>query len=267
MMDEKYMPLALDYIEGKLSPQGQEELEGYIAAGVVDEQELKELAFMYGKLPEKTVEVPSDRMRNRFYGALAAEQQKSAGPDFSEQLANWWQVLSFGNLWGQLAYGILLLVLGIGVGYWLRPTERYENQLSELSNEVQQMRELMILSMLEQSSPTERLKAVNMGFDLPEADARVINALLNTLNHDPNVNVRLAAVEALRQHAGQPTVRQGLIESINKQNSPIVQIALADLMVELQEKKAVEPMKKLLEEDSMDEAVRQKIEKSIDILI
>lgn len=47
----------------------------------------------------------------------------------------------------------------------------------------------------------------------------------------------------------------------------MVQIALADLMAELQEKEAVEPMKKLLQEESMDEAVRQKIERSIDVLI
>ena len=222
---------------------------------------------MLGKLPNKPVEVPTDRMRSRFYGALAIEQHKVSSPGIWERFSRRWKAFTAGHLLGQLAYGTLLLLVGIGVGYSLRPEEKYEHQLSELSNEVQQMRELMILSMLEQSSPTERLKAVNMGYELPEADAKVINALLNTLNHDPNVNVRLAAVEALRKHAGEPMVRQGLIESIEKQNSAIVQIALADLMVDLQEKKAVEPMKKLLQEETMNAAVREKLEKSIHILI
>lgn len=267
MMDERYMPLALDYIEGNLSSEAEAELREHISAGLIDEQELRELALVYGKLPEKPVQVPTERMRSRFYTVLAQEQQQQKKKSFSARLAHWWGNFSSSLTPGQLAYGVTLLLLGVGLGYWLRPTEKYEDQLSQLSHEVIQMRELMMLSMLEQSSPTERLKAVNMGYEMEEADAKVINALLHTLNHDSNVNVRLAAVEALRQHAQQPMVRQGLIESIEKQNSPIVQIALADLMVELQEKQAVEPMKKLLEKESMDESVRQKLQKSIHTLI
>lgn len=267
MMDEKYMPLAVDYIEGKLSLEEEAELQGYIAAGLIDKQELQELASLYGKLPEHTFEVPTERMRNRFYATLAEEQQKAAKPGVWQQMGSWWKRFLYSIQSGQLAFGILLLLIGVGLGYWLRPSENHENQLIQLTNDVQQMRELMIISMLEQSSPTERLRAVNMGYDLPEADAKVINALLHTLNHDTNVNVRLAAVEALRQHAGQPMVRQGLIEAIEKQESAIVQIALADLMVDLQEKEAVEPIKKLLRQESMDETVRQKLEESIHTLI
>lgn len=267
MMDEKYMPLALDYIEGRLDREGEIALQQGIAAGHIDEQELQELALLYGKLPVIPVPVPSERMRNRFQEALAAEQQKPARPSLKDRLSAWWQAVWISPPAGQWSFGVLLLLFGIGIGYLLRPTQQYEQQLSQLSTEVQQMREMMILNMLEQNSPTERLKAVNMGYDLPTADSRVIEALLKTLVADPNVNVRLAAVEALRQHASQPLVRQGLIEAIGYQDSPIVQIALADLMVELQEKGAVEPMKKLLEGQQMNENVRQKLENSIHILI
>ena len=271
MMDEKYMPLALDYIEGRLNEQEKDELARLVAAGEIDQKELEELALFYGKLPEEHVEVPSEKMRNRFYNALAVEQEKAARPGTTrpgiwQQLFQWWQAQSFQPN-PQWAYALLLLLLGIGIGYQLRPVEPYKEQLSSLSNEVQQMRQVVMLSMLEQQSPSERLKAVNMGYELPEADARVIEALLHTLNNDPNVNVRLAAVEALRQHAAQSAVRQGLIKSINQQDSPMVQIALADLMVELQEKEAVGPMKQLLEEPSVNEAVKEKLQNSIHVLI
>lgn len=267
MMDEKYMPLALDYIEGRLDKEGEKTLQQGIAAGHIDEQELQELALLYGKMPVTPVAVPSERMRNRFQEALAAEQQKLARPSLKDKLSAWWESLLFGPMIGRWSFGVLLLLFGVGIGYWLRPTQQYEQQLTQLSTEVQQMRELMILNMLEQNSPTERLKAVNMGYELPAADSRVIEALLKTLVADPNVNVRLAAVEALRQHASQPLVREGLIAAIGHQDSPIVQIALADLMVELQEKGAVEPMRKLLEEQQMNENVRQKLENSIHVLI
>ena len=266
MMDEKYMSLALDYVEGRLDEQGKAELSRLVAAGEIDQQELNELALFYGKLSEEPIEAPSEKMRNRFYTALVAEQAEATRPGLWQQLAQWWQALSFqpNPRW---AYVVILLLLGIGLGYQLRPVEPYQEQLSSLSNEVQQMRQVVILSMLEQQSPTERLKAVNMGYELAEADAKVIEALLHTLNNDPNVNVRLAAVEALRQHAAQSAVRQGLVQSINQQNSPMVQIALADLMVELQEKEAVEPMKQLLEAPSVNEAVKEKLQKSIHVLI
>lgn len=271
MMDEKYMPLALDYIDGNLSPEGEAMLQRHMAAGLINKQELDELAIMMGKLPQKEIEVPGVRMQRRFDAALREEIQKSSrkgfAEAFSETLKKWVEKHSLNFQPPQLAMGVLLLLIGAGIGYLLRPAEKYDNQLSQLTNEMQQMRELMILNMLEKSSSTERLRAVNMGHDLPEADAKIINALLHTLNHDSNVNVRLAAVEALRRHSAQPMVRKGLIESIEKQESPIVQIALADLMAELQERKAVEPMKKLLKEEKMDDAVRQKIEKSINVLI
>lgn len=287
MMDEKYMPLALEYIEGGLSPEGEKELQACLAAGHIREAELQELAALYGKLPDKKITVPTNRMQHRFYKALAGEQEaverkKHASFNLKEGILSWWQRFSFGQWGPQLAFGMILLLVGTGMGYLLRSglegpglegpglagTDRNaENQLAQLSKEVQQMRELMMLNMLEQSSSTDRLKAVNISYELPQADTRIVEALLNTLNNDPNVNVRLAAVEALRQHAGQPAVRQGLIESINDQESPMVQIALADLMVELQEKKAVEPIRRLLEKGTADESVRQKLQESIHVLI
>lgn len=269
MMDEKYMPLALGYVEGQLSPEEQAELEALIAGGQIEEKELQELALFYGKLPvAKPVEVPTSHMRNRFYAALAREEQAASQPGLLQQITSWWQSVSTGTdmRW---ALSFCMLLVGIGIGYLLRPAAAPADtqQLSQLTTEVQQMREMVILSMLEQSSPTDRLKAVNMGYELQEADLRVIEALLRTLNSDPNVNVRLAAVEALRKHADKPVVREGLLASIHQQESPQVQIALADLMVELQEKQAVEPMQKLLQEKGVNEAVRQKIENSIHVLI
>lgn len=268
MMDEKYMPLALAYVEGQLSSEEQTELQALIAGGQINEKELQELALFCGKLPvARPVEVPTERMRNRFYAALAREEQKAAQPGVAQQLRSWWQGI-LGGTELRWALSFCMLFIGIGIGYLLRPdTSSETRQLSQLATEVQQMREMVILSMLEQSSPTDRLKAVNMGYELQEADVRVIEALLRTLNGDPNVNVRLAAVEALRKHADKPVVREGLLASINQQESPQVQIALADLMVELQEKQAVEPMKKLLQEKGVNEAVRQKFENSIHILI
>jgi hypothetical protein len=79
-------------------------------------------------------------------------------------------------------------------------------------------RQNMVLTLISQSSATDRLKAVGYTSELLQADERVIKALLFTLNHDENVNVRLVAVEALSRFAADPGVREGLVRSIAQQS-------------------------------------------------
>ena len=85
----------------------------------------------------------------------------------------------------------------------------------------------------------------------------MVTALLSTLNNDPNVNVRLATLEALAPLADDPAVRLGLVHSLTRQDSPLVQSALADVMVQLQERRSVKPLRELLRQANLDE-VREK---------
>ena len=117
--------------------------------------------------------------------------------------------------------------------------------------------------MLEQPSANKRLQGVNEANKIEKVDEKVIKALLQTLNSDPNVNVRLAAIESLTNYVENPMVREGLVQSIVKQDSPIVQVTLANLMVALQEKKSVEPFKKLMRSKQLDTLVKKKLERSI----
>jgi HEAT repeat protein len=128
-------------------------------------------------------------------------------------------------------------------------------------------RQNMVLTLISQSSATDRLKAVGYTSELLQADERVIKALLFTLNHDENVNVRLVAVEALSRFAADPGVREGLVRSIAQQESPLVQVALADAMVALNEKRSVAPLRELLRRQGTDMYVKEKLESSIRILL
>jgi hypothetical protein len=69
-----------------------------------------------------------------------------------------------------------------------------------------------------------------------QSDTQVLAALLHAVNHDPNVNVRLAAVDALRKFAGNPVVKGSLDQSLVKQDSPMVQLALIDFIVDTRDK-------------------------------
>lgn len=129
------------------------------------------------------------------------------------------------------------------------------------------MRQVMLLLLIDNPSATERLRAVGYTKELPDPNARVVNALLRTLNQDPNVNVRLATLKALMPLAqNDATVRLGLVHALAQQESPLVQAALADAVVQLPERRSVPPPRRLLKQANLDDMVKSKIEQSIQTL-
>ena len=136
-------------------------------------------------------------------------------------------------------------------------------QLEALTAQVHEMREIMMISLLQNPSASERLRAVSYTSEIRKVNPDIAAALLATLNNDPNVNVRLTTLEALTHFARDPVVREGLIQSILQQDSPLVQAALADAMLKLQEKRAIQPFKKLLQQKDLNGMVRVKIEQTI----
>jgi HEAT repeats len=140
-------------------------------------------------------------------------------------------------------------------------------QLDALTTQVHEMREMMMLALLQNPSASERMRAVSYTDGIKHVNANMTDALLATLNNDPNVNVRLTTLDALSHFAGNPAVREGLVQSILQQDSPLVQAALADVMLKLQERRAVKAFKKLLQQKDLNSTVRTKIEQTITRLI
>jgi HEAT repeat protein len=143
----------------------------------------------------------------------------------------------------------------------LATTEAAAEQTPQDRNE-----QRIVLALLDNPSATQRLRGVSYTKNIGEVNQQVVNALLSTLNNDPNVNVRLATLDALAVLGQDPTVRQGLVHSLTKQDSPLVQSALADVMVQLQVRRSVKPMKQMLQQENLNEAVKTKIESSIQTL-
>ena len=120
-----------------------------------------------------------------------------------------------------------------------------------------------MLSLLQNPSASQRMKAASYASESRTINPDILSALLTTLNNDPNVNVRLTTLDALTQYARNAAVREGLIQSILMQDSPLMQAALADVMLKLQEKRSIPSFKKLLQDKGLNDMVRSKIEQVI----
>jgi hypothetical protein len=153
-----------------------------------------------------------------------------------------------------------LILAGAAIGIFLGPLIIEKKALTGLRAEVREMKTSVMLMMLDKPSAAERLKAVAISREIQPADDRIIEALLATLNGDPNVNVRLTAVEALARFADRPRVRSGLIEAMAVQDAAAVELTLADLMLAWREKRAVPQIDKLLRRDDLDGGIKRRFE-------
>ena len=223
-------------------------------------QELAAARQLWQRMASVRSPEPRPEMRARFYAMLDTYKKV-------EQVQHRPSLRREPQQAMRLAYSVLLVGVGVAVGYWMQyqrtPTLAYKQQIDTLSTQVAEMRQMMMLSLLENPSATERLRAVSFTKEITDVDARVIDALLTTLNNDPNVNVRLVTLEALAELADDARVREGLVHSLTKQESPLVQVALADVMVQLQEKKSIRPLRQLLRQEGTNDLVKSKIEQSI----
>lgn len=252
---------------GITTPEDEALIEQCIENELIELDELKNLSTLGKHLEAISYLQSENNLRNNFQELLAREKQKAERSPRSI-IIDLWQKRWILSPALQAAIIIITLMAGFTAGYLLKPSATDNQQdMAQVKAELKSMKEMMMLTMLEKESIHDRLKAVKISEELDDASEDVTQALLHTLNNDRNNNVRLAALEALYQYAESPNVREGLIRSIQHQNSPLVQVALAEVMVALQEKRSVEAFKELLESGRAPEEVKEKIKSSIEILM
>lgn len=239
-----------------------EELERLLESGVVGIDDIEVLRSLDARVNRMEAPGPSPATDARFYGMVSAEKK-------TQRRIDWKGFFSLAQTPANFRLAALMLVVGLVGGYLLRAplTPANDKQINALSQQVSDLQEMMMLSLLEKGSATDRLKAVNLAEGMNDASRKVTNALLRTLNEDENINVRLAALEALKPYAADSNVRQALIRSIARQESPLVQVSLAELMVALREKSSVKEFQKIIESDKTPAEVKRQISESIKILI
>jgi hypothetical protein len=150
-----------------------------------------------------------------------------------------------------------LLVAGVFLGRFVAQPRGVSPDVAQLQGQVESLRQLVTLSLLQEQSPSSRLRGVTYSYQMARPDAQVEQALLYAVNHDSNVNVRLSAVDALEKYAANPQIRRALADAVPVQDSPLVQIALVDLLVLLNDKEAAPALRKLAQDAQADNQVRQ----------
>jgi len=238
---------------GMLRAPERDDLKRHLEDCAACRQEAEGLESLWTKLDSLPAEEPSPQLRDKFYAALGAY-----GEGFSAASSRAPRKGTFAWLPVGVAAATLLIGLGLGYAVSSQKAGRESTEIAQLRGEVNGMRELVALSLLRQQSASERLRGVSWANQVESSDGQVLNALLDSVNHDPNVNVRLAAADALRTFAMTSTARTEIARAIIRQSAPLVQIALIDLVVDLKDSAAVTELKQVAGNDSLNPSVRER---------
>jgi len=170
---------------------------------------------------------------------------------------------SWRNLWPanpvwQLAIAAGALAVGLAGGAFLERVRADCDEIARLRQEVSGTQALAALSMLREQSAVERLRGIDYSERMAGLEPRVVAALIDTVNRDPNVNVRLAAVNALAKVEGDSQVRDSLRQSLAHQDSPMVQAALIDYLLDAPERNSVEALRQLAARPDLNPAVHDR---------
>jgi hypothetical protein len=217
--------------------------------------EFNRMQFSWRRMDSWKDEEPAPYVRARFHEMLDAYEH-GARDRRSRSAWSWWPARP---AW-QLAIAAACLAAGFfgGRGFTVQHSD-----VAELRKEMTGMRQLVTLSLLQQQSASERLRGVTWSYQTETSDMEVLGALLRTINTDPNVNVRLAAIDAVRNFGNSPVARRGLVQALPKQTSPLAQIALVDTLVDLRQTDAKPQIERLLGSTDLDPTVRERLQEAM----
>lgn len=217
---------------------------------------------MWHKLAALPQDEPSPASRIRFEHMLNAYQEgrwekQGLQRERGSWFADWMRSAFAPPLASALA--ACLLLIGFIAGEHYTSQHPVENpQMAAMQTELTNLRQLVALSMLEQQSASQRLQGVNYSTQIDRPDPEITGALLHALRFDSSVDVRLASLDALRRYKDDPGVRAGLLNALQDQQSPLVQIGLIDLFVDMRDSDAKDHLRRIEQDSKVNPAVRQR---------
>lgn len=155
------------------------------------------------------------------------------------------------------ACGIIGLMIGL---LWPRP-QATDESMAAMIEELRQNQLAMQVLLLQSPNATERMRAVSMTTKFPPVE-ETKDAWFNALKEDPSINVRMAALDVLvRDESGKNKFR--LLEAMKSQESPMMRMAMADLMLSWGIEAALPTLRKWKQDPYSPTALREHLSKIV----
>lgn len=246
-----------EYLDGLLDKTQKGKVETHLKKCALCTKELKDLKVLFNSFDEEKEVVPSDNLKTNFYELLEKEKQNSLkvitiGSKAKSSKKSWMPNLL------KIAASIVLLIGSFMMGK--KQQEQKANvEIAALMNESLDIKQTAMLSLMENKSASKRIQGVHYIDEFSNPDEAIVTALTDRMLYDENTNVRLTAVEALRGFTTSETVKNAYIKALKIEKDPGIQITVIQILVQIQEKKAVAPMQELLLQEDTQPFIKEQI--------
>ena len=157
--------------------------------------------------------------------------------------------------WAKVAAMVLIVFGTFATGYF---TGSKTSEVGELKAEIGKMKQDVLLAGLRDYSGPQKIQAV---YDIQSTGATnetFVDALVYTMNSDKNVNVRLAAINALSEMMNKnDAIKTELIKSLSVQDNPLLQISLIQVLTESGVKEAKDEIESISNNENTDQHVKE----------
>jgi hypothetical protein len=211
-------------------------------------KELDSFMSFSNSLPE--IEVP-DGMKDEFLELVELDENNRRSKVFIP-------------VWIKIAAVVVFAFSTFASGYFAG-TKNDNTQLFQ--TELNQLRQEVIRAELQDLSGPQKIQAVYNAQAVVNPDDKLIDALVYTMNSDKNINVRLAAINALTERIENQNVKNALINSLAIQGNPLLQISLIQVLAGTGDQQATEKIQSFANDKTIDKNVRSHAESVIQAII
>ena len=231
---------------GEMDPSAAPEFERHLQTCAECGAEMASLGGLWDRLGDMPSPEPGQAMHLRWHATLDSLRPKQS-PGLSWFHRPVWLA----------SIALACTVVGVLIGANL-PRRGSNEEIAKLRDEIASTREMVALSLLQQQSATERLRGVDYTARMQTMEPGMISALVQTVGHDSNVNVRLAAIDALTRMTTHRDVVDSLSRTLSQQESPLVQAALIDYLLAAHDRQSVGTLRQFAEKPDLNPEVLER---------
>ncbi|MDY8135232.1 HEAT repeat domain-containing protein [Aquimarina sp. 2201CG5-10] len=245
----------IDFIDDNLDQKTYQIVKMHLKSCDDCNNEFQELQGIFKGIQNEPQELPDASMKMNFERMLQEEKDLLKEPkvvSLPKESRNYWRTAF------QIAATITLVISAYFYGK-LESNESLSQEMAVLEKEKIEMKQSMTISLIENESASKRLQAVNYAEEFEKPGNEILKALINKMNYDDHINVRLAAAEALAKFSDSDMIRKALINALDTEKDPGMQVELIQILVSIQEKRAVPAMEKLLHNEETPNYVKDQV--------
>lgn len=222
------------YREGAYSQKDLETIENMISAGTISLEELEDVIEVNQAMSHELSSASESRMDMQVYQSIQTHSNQAPKIKYSKWI---------------LFLSALVVILAASCFYLVGKLSAKKDVPQEMSPQH------FASSLLNQEQVEDKIHLITNVTGEQVLDDTILDALLFNLISDKSTNVRLASLNVLRQYVASPFIRQGLINAIPFQDSPIVLLYL---------KEAISLSGKTMNEEDFSERVKREIRPALD---